>query len=62
MVEGPDLERAIFVRGRGGRDGESVEVVVEGTDTRFRLGRGDVVVCRWGAVRGVVEREEAELI
>jgi GINS complex subunit 4 len=62
MVEGPDLEKAVFVRGLGGPQGEAVEVEVEGTDIGFRMGRGDVWVVRWGAVRGAVARREAELI
>lgn len=58
MVEGPDTEKAVFVRGL--RD--VGEVWVEGTDTAFELRRGDVVVVRWGAVKGVVDRGDAELI
>ncbi len=58
MVEAPDTEKAVFVRGL--RD--VGEVYVEGTDTAFVLRRGDVVVVRWGAVRVVVLAGDAELI
>ena len=58
MVEGPDTEKAVFVRGLKGVQ----EVYVEGTDTAFELRRGDVVVVRWAAVKGLVERGDAELI
>ncbi|KAL6714601.1 GINS complex subunit [Lecanora helva] len=58
MVEGPDLEKAVFVRGR--RD--VGEVWGEGMEEGFLLRRGDVVVCRWGVVREVVGRGDAELI
>ena len=59
MVEGPDLEKAVFVRGR--REG-GVVVGGEGVGGEFLLGRGEVVVVRWGVVREVVGRGEAELI
>ncbi len=58
-MEGPDADRAVFVRAL--RDvGEAV--YVEGTDTAFEMRRGDVVVVRWSAVRGVVMAGDAELI
>jgi len=53
MVETPDVDKAVFVRGV--RD-------VEGTDTYFEMRRGDVYVVRWSAVKGLVEAGEAELI
>lgn len=59
MVETPDADRAVFVRAL--RDVPE-PVVVEGTDTEFELRRGDVVVVRWSAVRGVVLAGDAELI
>ncbi len=59
MVEGPDADRAVFVRAL--RDGGEA-VYVEGTDTAFEMRRGDVVVVRWSAVRGVVMAGDAELI
>ena len=58
MVEAPDTEKAVFVRGL--RD--VGEVYVEGTDTAFVLWWGDVVVVRWGAVWVVVLAGDAELI
>jgi len=58
MVESPDTETAVFVRGL--RD--VGEVYVEGTDTAFELRRGNVVVVRWGAIRQVVLAGDAELI
>ncbi|KAK0514860.1 hypothetical protein JMJ35_002239 [Cladonia borealis] len=59
MVEGPDLEKAVFVRGR-----REAGVVIggEGVGKEFLLGKGEVVVVRWGVVREVVGRGEAELI
>ena len=59
MVEGPDLEKAVFVRGR--RE-EGVVIGGEGVGEEFLLGKGEVVVVRWGVVREVVGRGEAELI
>jgi len=59
MVETPDVDKAVFVRGV--RDVEE-PVYVEGTDTYFEMRRGDVYVVRWSAVRGLVEAGEAELI
>lgn len=58
MVETPDTDKAVFVRGL--RD--VGEVWVEGTDTAFELRRGDVFVVRWAAVKDVVGRGDAELI
>ena len=48
MVEGPDVDRAVFVRAL--KDVEE-PVYVEGTDTAFEMRRGDVVVVRWSAIR-----------
>jgi GINS complex subunit 4 len=58
MVETPDTDKAVFVRGL--RD--VGEVWVEGTDTAFEMRRGDVFVVRWAAVKDVVGRGDAELI
>ena len=58
MVEAPDAEKAVFVRGL--RDVE--DVYVEGTDIAFALKRGDVVVVRWSAVKEIVLAGDAELI
>ena len=59
MVEGPDADRAVFVRAL--RDVEG-PVLVEGTDTAFGMQRGDVVVVRWSAIKGLVMAGDAELI
>ena len=59
MVEGPDAEKAVFVRGR--RDVQE-EVWCEGMEEGFVLRKGDVAVVRWAAVRNLVEKGEAELI
>lgn len=59
MVEIPDVDKAVFVRGV--RDVEE-PVYVEGTDTYFEMRRGDVYVVRWSTVRGLVEAGDAELI
>lgn len=58
MVEGPDVERAVFVRGLV----DVGEVGGEGMDRGFELRRWDVVVVRWSAVRDLVVRGDAELI
>ncbi len=58
MVETPDTDKAVFVRGL--RD--VGEVWVEGTDTAFEMRRGDVFIVRWAAVKDVVGRGDAELI
>ena len=59
MVEGPDVDKAVFVRGLKDVEGP---VYVEGTDTAFEMRRGDVVVVRWSAVRELVMAGDAELI
>ncbi|CAD6578078.1 MAG: GINS complex subunit [Alectoria sarmentosa] len=59
MVEGPDVDRAVFVRAL--KDVEE-PIYVEGTDMAFEMRRGDVVVVRWSAVREVVIAGDAELI
>lgn len=58
MVEVPDLDKAVFVRGL--RDLEE-PVVIEGMETYFELRRGDVVVTRWSAVRELVPAGDAGL-
>jgi GINS complex subunit 4 len=47
MVDKPDEDNAVFVRAL--RD--VGEIIVEGTDRRFEMKRGDVWVVRWSAVR-----------
>ena len=59
MVEGPDADRAVFVRALKDVEGP---ILVEGTDTAFEMRRGDVVVVRWSAIRGMVMAGDAELI
>ena len=59
MVEGPDGDKAVFVRALKDVD---EPVYVEGTDTAFEMQRGDVVVVRWSAVREIVMAGDAELI
>lgn len=59
MIETPDVDKAVFVRGV--KDVEE-PVYVEGTDTYFEMRRGDVFVVRWSAVKKLVEGGEAELI
>ena len=59
MVEGPDADKAVFVRAL--KDVKE-PVYVEGTDTEFELRRGDVVVVRWSAVRELVMAGDVELI
>ncbi|MCJ1405241.1 CorA metal ion transporter [Xylographa trunciseda] len=57
MVEVPDAEKAVFVRGLRP---DPVRVTVEGTDMDFQVGRGEVVVVRWSAVKNAVEDGELE--
>ena len=59
MVEVPDVDRAVFVRGL--RDVDE-PVIIEGTETYFELRRGDIIVTRWSAVRELVLAGDAELI
>lgn len=71
MVEGPDLEGAVFGRGLVGGDGDGEDEEGEGARVRVRgrdgdgvasVGRGEVVVARWADIRGAVERGEMELV
>ena len=59
MVEGPDMDKAVFVRALKGMD-DVIEI--PGTDTRLSLGRGEVVITRWRAVRDLVLGGQCELI
>ena len=59
MIEVPDVDKAVFVRGL--KDAEE-PVVIEGTETYFELRRGDIFVTRWSAVRELVLAGDAELI
>ena len=57
--EGPDVDKAVFVRALR----EMVEeVAVRGTDIRLAMGRGDVVVVRWSAIRPLVLEGICEVI
>lgn len=71
MVEGPDLEGAVFGRGLVGGEGDEEDGEGEGTRIRVRgrdgdgvasVGRGEVIVARWADVRGAVERGDMELV
>lgn len=59
MVEVPDAEKAVFVRGV--RD-VPVRVSVEGTDMDFEIKRWEVVVVRWSAVKEAVEQGALECV
>lgn len=59
MIDVPDVDKAVFVRGL--KDVEE-PVIIEGTETDFELKKGDVVVTRWSAVRKLVLAGDAELI
>ncbi|MCJ1436900.1 GINS complex subunit [Xylographa pallens] len=59
MVEVPDAEKAVFVRGLRS---DPVRVSVEGTDMDFQVGRGEVVVVRWSAVKSAVEDGDLECV
>lgn len=58
MIDKPDEDAAVFVRVL--RD--VGEIIVEGTDRKFEMKRGDVWVVRWSAVRAWVAAGDAELI
>lgn len=58
MVEGPDVDRAVFVRCL--RD--VGEVGIEGTGKVFEMKRGSVWVVRWSAVRGWVGVGDVEVV
>lgn len=68
MIDGPDAEGAVFVRGLGSRENDDGEegVVVRGHgmtgDGEIDVGRGEVVVARWLDVREHVEKGEMELV
>lgn len=59
MIEGPDVDTAVFVRVLVDND---EPVWVEGTDIDFELMRGRIYVTRWSAIRERVVKGEAELI
>jgi GINS complex subunit 4 len=73
MVEGPDIEGAVFGRGLGPRDGVdeddedhegNISFRVRGRDADgvANVARGEVVVSRWADVKDAVERGEMELV
>lgn len=71
MVEGPDVEGAVFARGLGPRDGAEGEDGEGGARFRVRgrdgdgvanVERGEVVVARWADVRDSVAKGELELV
>jgi GINS complex subunit 4 len=64
MIDGPDEDGAVFVRGLGGRGEDSVLVLGRGRDGdgTIEVRRGEVVVARWSDVREHVERGEMELV
>ncbi|KAI4130143.1 MAG: hypothetical protein LQ347_003493 [Umbilicaria vellea] len=59
MIEQPDMDKAVFVRAL--RDIHE-PVVVDGTDIAFEMGRGNIFVVRWSAVRELVLAGDAELM
>lgn len=64
MIDGPDEEGAVFVRGLGGDDGQGVVVLGRGRDAdgEIEVQRGEVVVVRWADVRDLVQSGEMELV
>lgn len=60
MVDGPDLETAVFVRVL--RDGVAVEGKGRDEDDRMVTGRGEIVVARWSDVKTLVDRGDGELV
>lgn len=59
MIEQPDIDSAVFVRGL--RDIDSL-IFAEGTDMGFEMKSGDIYVVRWSAIREFVLAGDAELI
>ena len=59
MVEGPDLDKAVFVRAL--RDMEEA-VEVPGTDIRLALVQGEIVITRWSAVKEFIISGQCELV
>lgn len=65
MIESPDEEASIFVRGLGSRDGgDTVHVSGRGRNEDGEIGitRGEVVVAKWSDVRQFVKTGELELV
>jgi GINS complex subunit 4 len=67
MIEGPDVDSGVFVRGLGSKDipGEG-SIIVRGRgrdgDGDQEVERGEVTVARWSDVKEFVERGELELV
>ena len=59
MVEAPDMDTAVFARAVKDME-EAVEV--PGTSIRLALGRGEIVITRWSAVRDLVLKGTCELV
>ena len=59
MIELPDADKAVFVRGL--RD-VTEPITVEGTDIALDLKRGEINVVRWSVIRDRVEAGDAELL
>jgi GINS complex subunit 4 len=58
MIETPDLDRAVFVRALA-----DVGIVrISGTNVECDIGRGDIWILRWSAIKDTIERGDAELI
>jgi GINS complex subunit 4 len=66
MIEGPDEEGGVFVRGLGSRQTGGENVVVRGRgrdgDGEVEVEKGEVVVARWSDVKDLVETGEMELV
>ena len=59
MVEGPDVDKAVFVRALREMEGT---IEIGGTDTKLSLGLGEIVITRWRAIRDLVLSGQGELI
>ena len=59
MIEGPEMDKAVFVRALKDMD-EVVEV--PGTNIRLALAQGEIVITRWSTVRALVLNGECEAI
>jgi GINS complex subunit 4 len=59
MVDGPDVDNAVFCRVRARDIGE---VAIQGTGAAFEMKRGDVFVVRWSVIKDLVGEGKVELI
>lgn len=62
MIEEPDLDSAVFCKVVKDIEFGEREVLIQGTQARLELLKGDIIVVRYRAVRRFVLGGEVELI